>query len=162
MVAVGGQRKARGARDAGTAEDLDAAAALIRLSRLVQDVHARVSEHQGLPPVQAKMLCVLIGGPRQMTELARALGVEKAALTGLADRAESRGMVERTAVPGDRRASALSLTEAGRDAATAFHTEATAELNQLLRALTPAERERFRGAVTTMITATEEPMKASA
>jgi DNA-binding MarR family transcriptional regulator len=46
-----------------------------------------------------------------MTELARCCGVEKAALTGLVDRAERRGLAERTPVPGDRRALRVTLTD---------------------------------------------------
>src|SRR5918995_703507 len=71
--------------------ELDAATALIQLSRIVQCVHADLSEQHGLTPVQAKLLCVLATSPRQMAELARGFGVEKAALTGLVDRAERRG-----------------------------------------------------------------------
>jgi DNA-binding MarR family transcriptional regulator len=47
------------------------------------------------------MLCVLAEGSRGMADLARGFGVEKAALTGLVDRAERRGLAERSRVPGD-------------------------------------------------------------
>ena len=83
---------------------------LIRLSGMTQAVFARTAERHGLPAAQARLLCMLAAGPRRMSELAGLLGIEKAALTGLADRAERRGLVARTAVPGDRRAVSVALT----------------------------------------------------
>lgn len=128
-----------------TANDLtaDIAGGLIRLSVLSSAVFARVAERHGLPAAQARLLCVLAGGPRRMSELAGLLGVEKAALTGLADRAERRGLIARTAVPGDRRALSITLTPGGLGAATAFHRELSAELAGLAGVLPPGERARF-------------------
>ena len=144
------------------AEDLDAADGLIRLCRLVQGINARISDRHDLTPVQAKLICVLAFGPRGMAELAQCFGVEKATLTGLVDRAEQRGLVERSPVPGDRRALHVTLTDAGRLAATAFHAEATEELNYLLSSLPSPDREHFRRSMAKIIAGrqarpTEEP-----
>jgi DNA-binding MarR family transcriptional regulator len=128
----------------------DDADVLVQLSRLVQGAFARIADLHDLTPVQGRLLCVLAQGPRGMTELARCCGVEKAALTGLVDRAERRGLAERTPVPGDRRALRVTLTEAGRRSATAFHADVTAELNQLLSPLARNDRERFRTAMATI------------
>jgi DNA-binding MarR family transcriptional regulator len=125
----------------------DDADVLVHLSRLVQGAFARIADLHDLTPVQGRLLCVLAQGPRGMTELARCCGVEKAALTGLVDRAERRGLAERTPVPGDRRALRVTLTDAGRRSAAAFHAEVTAELNQLLSPLAPHDRAQFRTAV---------------
>jgi DNA-binding MarR family transcriptional regulator len=78
-----------------------------------------------------------------MSELAGLLGVEKAALTGLADRAERRGLIQRAAVPGDRRALSVALTPDGASAAAAFHQDLSAELARLTDVLPPGERARF-------------------
>jgi DNA-binding MarR family transcriptional regulator len=144
--ASGRQRRHTAAHD-----DLDAADGLIQLSRLVQDVHARISDRHNLTPVQAKLLCVLAFGPRRMAELAQLFGVEKAALTGLVDRAERRGLVRRSPVPGDRRALHVTLTDTGRRAATMFHAEATVELNHLLSPLAPRDREQFRSTLAKLV-----------
>jgi DNA-binding MarR family transcriptional regulator len=136
---------------AGGVEHLDAADGLIQLCRLVQGIHARISDRHDLTPVQARLICVLAFGPRGMAELAQCFGVEKATLTGLVDRAEQRGLVRRSPVPGDRRALHVTLTDTGRRAATAFHTEATEELNHLLSPLAPREREHFRRATAKII-----------
>jgi DNA-binding MarR family transcriptional regulator len=79
-----------------------------------------------------------------MAELAGCFGVEKAALTGLMDRAERRGLARRSAVPGDRRALQVTLTDAGRQAAAAFHAAVGEELSGLTASLAPADREQFR------------------
>jgi len=116
---------------------------LIRLSGMTQAVFARTAERHGLPAAQARLLCMLATGPRRMSELAGLLGIEKAALTGLADRAERRGLVARTAVPGDRRAVSVMLTPEGHEVASAFHRDVSASLDRLTDVLPPGERERF-------------------
>jgi DNA-binding MarR family transcriptional regulator len=127
------------------------ATALVQFTGLVQGIYARVSQRHDLTPVQAKLLCVLLDGPRGMAELAQIFGVEKAALTGLMDRAERRDLAQRTAVPGDRRAVQVTLTAAGRQAATAFYGEVNAELSRLTSTLSPAEGEQFRATMATII-----------
>jgi DNA-binding MarR family transcriptional regulator len=129
----------------------DAATGLVQLSSLVQGIYARVSERHDLTPVQAKLLCVLLDGPRGMAELAQCFGVEKAALTGLMDRAERRGLAQRSPVPGDRRALQVTLTDAGHQAATAFHAEVSAEISQLVSPLAPHDREHFRSTMAEII-----------
>ena len=116
---------------------------LIRLTALTRSVFARVAEAHGLPSAQARMMCVLAGGPRRMSELAGLLDIEKAALTGLADRAERRGLIARAPVPGDRRALSVGLTPEGRTAAAAFHRDVSAELADLTAVLPTGERARF-------------------
>ena len=44
----------------------------------------------------------------------------------------------------------MTLTDAGRRSAAAFHAEVTAELNQLLSPLAPKDREQFRTAMATI------------
>ncbi|GAA1156030.1 MarR family transcriptional regulator [Kribbella jejuensis] len=129
------------------AEQLDTGTGLIQLMTLVQGIYANVSERHELTPVQAKLLCVLIGGPRGMAELAQLFGVEKAALTGLMDRIEKRGLAVRSAVPGDRRAVQVTLTEEGRRAASAFHREMGEVLSRLIDPIPEGDREQFRSTV---------------
>ena len=116
---------------------------LIRLSALTQSAFTRTAERHGLPAAQARLLCMLAAGPRRMSELAGLLGIEKAALTGLADRAERRGLVARTSVPGDRRAVSVALTPEGREVAAAFHRDVSDSLERLAGVLPPDERGRF-------------------
>jgi len=131
----------------------DAATELLQLSGLVQGLYARISERHNLTPVQARLLCILADGPRGMAELAHCFGVEKAALTGLVDRVERRGLAKRIPVPGDRRALRVTLTDTGHRAASAFHAEVTAALSRLLAPLAPHDREQFRTAMAVIIAA---------
>ena len=131
--------------------DVDVADGLVQLTTLVQAIYARVSERHDLTPVQAKLLCVLLEGPRGMAELAHCFGVEKAALTGLMDRAERRGLARRSPVPGDRRALQVTLTDAGHRTAAAFHAEISAELSRLISPLAACDREQFRAAMAEII-----------
>lgn len=149
-------------------ESIDLATGLVRLSQLVQGVFARVSERHDLTPTQARLLCILAEQPRRMAELAGLLGVEKAALTGLVDRAGRRGLVERTPVPGDRRAWRVRLTKAGQRSAVAVHNEICTELGELTVDLALTECERFRRslariirahAITASPSADEEPIR---
>ena len=135
----------------GTGTDADVAGSLVQLTTLVQAIYARVSEHNDLTPVQARLLCVLLDGPRGMAELAHCFGVEKAALTGLMDRAERRGLARRSPVPGDRRALQVTLTDAGHQAAAAFHAELGAQLSGLISSLAPQDREHFRSTMAEII-----------
>ncbi|MFC5747292.1 MarR family winged helix-turn-helix transcriptional regulator [Actinomadura rugatobispora] len=131
--------------------DMDVATGLVQLTSLVQGIYAAVSARHDLTPAQAKLLCVLLDGPRGMADLARCFGVEKAALTGLMDRAERRGLAQRAPVPGDRRALQAVLTRTGRQAATAFHAEVSAELAHLTAPLNPADSEQFRATMAGII-----------
>jgi DNA-binding MarR family transcriptional regulator len=128
----------------GPAGSADLATLLVRLSRRVNGVFAQASGRYGLTATQARMLCILVEQPRGMSELAGILGVEKAGITGLVDRAERRGLAERTPMPGDRRATYVRLTTAGKQAAVSVHNEVCAELEALASDLPAPERERLR------------------
>lgn len=125
--------------------------ALVQLSGLVHSVFARVAERHDLTPVQGRLLCVLEDGPRGMAELARAFDVERATLTGIVDRGERRGLVQRVPVPADRRAMNVALTDAGMRSMLAFHADVTTELRGLLDPLDPAERQHL-GAMVERVT----------
>jgi DNA-binding MarR family transcriptional regulator len=125
---------------------------LIQLSSLVQGIFARVSERHRLTPVQARLLCVLVERPWGMAELSRLFGVEKAALTGLMDRVERGGLAHREPVPGDRRALQVTLSDAGRKAAIAFHAEVGVELERLVSWIEPADREHFQKTLSGILT----------
>ena len=70
----------------------------------------------GLSPVQAQALRLLAPGAAvPMRDLATALACDASNVTGIVDRLESRGIVERRSAPHDRRVKVLVLTPAGSD-----------------------------------------------
>lgn len=67
-----------------------------------------------LSPVQCHVLHLIEPGePMPMNRLAETLCCDASNVTGLVDRLESRGLVQRCASPGDRRVKVLALTPAG-------------------------------------------------
>jgi DNA-binding MarR family transcriptional regulator len=66
-----------------------------------------------MPPQQ--MVLGLLDEPRPMGELALQMHCDSSNITGIVDRLEERGLVERGAAVGDRRVKLVALTEAGRE-----------------------------------------------
>lgn len=130
---------------------LSLAEALVRLAHLVQQVYGEVSREHDLTPQQAQLLCLLVKGPVGMTELTRALHLEKSSLTGLVDRAEKRGLVARVRDARDRRACRIELTRAGAEIAVQAHDGVTARLETLAGELAPGHRELLTSAVAAIL-----------
>jgi MarR family transcriptional regulator, organic hydroperoxide resistance regulator len=77
--------------------------------------HAVASEFELSPP-QALALRVLDpDAPKPMSELAEALHCDNSNVTGIVDRLEDRGLVERRPAEHDRRVKMLAITAAGAD-----------------------------------------------
>lgn len=75
----------------------------------------------------------------KMSQLSGVLRVSNGNVTGIADRLSDEGLVERVAVPGDRRAIVLRLTQAGM---AEFETQAQAHeewINERLSGVSPEE-----------------------
>jgi DNA-binding MarR family transcriptional regulator len=82
--------------------------------RLSQHFAARAAEF-GLSTGEGKLLLALEPGNTQsMRALARKLGYDASNLTGIVDKLEDRGAVERRADPSDRRVKAITATDGGR------------------------------------------------
>ncbi len=140
------------AEDDPAEPEIDLATALVRLTRLVQEVLARASSEHELTATQSRLLCVLTDGPQTMGQLAGTLGVEKAAMTGLIDRIERRGLVERVTGT-DRRSFHIRLTHSGETRAFAVHREVSRLLDAMAASL-PADRRRQLGADICALTGT--------
>jgi DNA-binding MarR family transcriptional regulator len=128
------------------------AAVLLRLSFLVQRGYLEVSREHGLTPQQAQLLCMLLGGPVGMAELAGWLHLEKSSMTGLVDRAERRGLVGRVADARDRRACQVALTKQGTELATCFYDRVSRSLAALADELRPADRRRLAQSINQILT----------
>jgi DNA-binding MarR family transcriptional regulator len=104
------------ARLAGSVSLADQAWALL-LQVAFERVHAHFAAavaELDLAPVQAKALHELnVEPPISMRELAERLKSDPSNVTGLIDRLEARGLVERRPDPSDRRVKGLALTSAG-------------------------------------------------
>ncbi len=87
---------------------------LVEASRAIFEVGDRHIRSMGLTPPQFSVIAEL-GGTDGMTavELASSTLHAKASLTGIIDRLEEKGFVERQPIPGDRRAMNIRLTKKG-------------------------------------------------
>ena len=106
----------RGARLAGAVSVADQAWALLLQVgfELVSAHFASAVADVDLAPAQARALHELdLEQPISMRELADRLKADPSNVTGLVDRLEARGLVERRPHPSDRRIKGLALTAAG-------------------------------------------------
>ena len=100
-------------RVGGTATTEEIFQLVVELSRrLLADLEAQLSRYDLTPP-QALLLRQL-GDPMPMKDVAGRLHCDPSNLTGIVDRLESRGLVERRSPAGDRRVKRLVLTSEGR------------------------------------------------
>lgn len=116
-------------------------AALVRSTFLVDAVYAQSGREHGLTSQQGQLLCVLMAQPYGMGELGAMLGLAKSSLTGLVDRTERNGLVQRESDPRDTRAVRVALTPQGSKVAEEFYAEACRRIEQLPAGLTATERD---------------------
>ncbi|MBV8083281.1 MAG: MarR family transcriptional regulator [Chloroflexi bacterium] len=76
----------------------------------------------------------------RMTDVSSWLGVSKANVTNLIDALEREGLVERRASPADRRATAIAITETGRERLSHALPRHLEHVGQLLAGLNPDEK----------------------
>lgn len=127
-------------------------AALVRntgylISRCGMYATRRFSESMetiGLTPRMWGALNVLDAeGPVSQQQLGKAIGMDPSSMVGTIDELEARGLVQRRPHPTDRRAHALHLTDAGRDALTRGRGVARAAQEELLAPLDAEDRTRL-------------------
>jgi DNA-binding MarR family transcriptional regulator len=115
--------------------------ALVRSTFLVNAVYAESAREHGLTQQQGQLLCVLMAQPYGMGELGAMLGLAKSSLTGLVDRTERNGLVQREPDPQDTRAVRVALTPQGSRLAEEFYAEACRRIEKLPAGLSAAERD---------------------
>ena len=118
---------------------------MVRSSFLVNAVYAESSREYGITPQQGQLLCVLMARPCGMGELGAMLGLAKSSLTGLVDRIERIGLVQREPDPQDTRAVRVALTPQGSRLADEFYAETCRRIEKLPAGLSPAERDTLAG-----------------
>ncbi|GLX05810.1 MarR family transcriptional regulator [Microbispora sp. NBRC 16548] len=132
-------------------------AALVRSTFLVNAVYANSAREYGLTQQQGQLLCVLMAQPYGMSELGAMLGLAKSSLTGLVDRSERNGLVQRTPDPQDSRAVRVALTGEGAELADEFYTETCRRIEELVSGLAPAERDALAALLGRVVTDNKVP-----
>jgi DNA-binding MarR family transcriptional regulator len=117
--------------------------AIARLSRWL-----RRHELAGLTPTQLSALSTVDRhGPLRLGDLAAAEGIAPSTLTRLVTVLEERGYVERCPVPGDARASTLTIAPAGHEALELIREQSMTLLADRLRTLTPEQQAALAAAL---------------
>lgn len=92
----------------------------------------------------------------KQSELAERMGVTGPTLTRLLDTLERRGLLERTAIIGDRRSRLTRLTAEGRDAVRALDPIAAASRREVFDGWTDEELKRFEALLDQVLERTQE------
>lgn len=117
---------------------------LFQLAFLLQSRLTRIAATHELSLIQVRLLGILRDREPGMLELARHLELEKSSLSGLVDRAEARGLVERVPSADDRRATTVRMTARGRQLSRAVQAEVETDVAALLGELPDKDRERLQ------------------
>lgn len=113
---------------------------LVHLSTLIHRRYAQICADHDLTTAQAHLLCAVKDAPRGLSELGPLLGLARPGLSGLIDRAESRGLVQRITSATDRRALTLASTPLGKRTADALWADVGTRLPEVLDHLPPTDR----------------------
>lgn len=103
------------------------------------DLHANLTG----PQIHVLANLGVVGHPLPMHELAHQINASSPAMTGIVDRLERQGLVQRVRNDDDRRVVLISLTDDGRAAVATFEKDARAKITRLLNCLSHDERCSF-------------------
>jgi DNA-binding MarR family transcriptional regulator len=118
--------------------------ALVELSFLIQATLARLASEHEVSLTQVRLLGILRDREPGIVELAGVLNLDKSSVSGLVDRAQRRGLLERASSKStDGRAIRVLLTEPGRTMASQFAERVSEELAELVKDFSPAQRQRL-------------------
>ncbi|MBT3151308.1 MarR family transcriptional regulator [Streptomyces sp. CHD11] len=129
----------------------------LEVVELIGSVVARYHEEyeeaaagHSLTGAQARLLSLLSLEPLPMRKLAQRLKCEPSNVTGIVDRLETRGLVERRPDPADRRVKLAAATAEGRQVARSLR-ESLRFAREPLAGLSEGERVALRDALRTML-----------
>jgi DNA-binding MarR family transcriptional regulator len=117
--------------------------ALVRASFATTAVLSRVAAEHDLSLTQLRVLAILRDRRVRMSELADYLGLDKSTISGLVDRAEKRGLLQRAPNPADGRATDVFLTAEGMQLANLGEGKIARSLSPMTGKLTRAETLRL-------------------
>ncbi|MFE8959380.1 MarR family winged helix-turn-helix transcriptional regulator [Streptomyces iakyrus] len=119
------------------------------VARFHEDYESAAADH-ALTGAQARLLSLLCLEPLPMRRLARQLKCEPSNVTGIVDRLEARGLVERRPDPADRRVKVAAATEEGCRVARSLR-ESLRFAREPLAGLSEGERVALRDTLRRML-----------
>ena len=120
-----------------------AEALVASLMAVVRDMLIVDDAASDLPLRQVRVCMILSNGPQSMSSLSRELGVSLSAITQIADRLETAGLVTRVAEGSDRRVRRLQLTPLARKMMLRRHRIKVERAQAALRQMGPQDRKRI-------------------
>ncbi|GAA3797752.1 MarR family transcriptional regulator [Streptomyces phyllanthi] len=119
------------------------------VARYYEEYEEAAAEH-ALTGAQARLLSLLSLEPLPMRRLAQKLKCEPSNVTGIVDRLEARGLVERRPDPSDRRVKLAAATQEGRQLARSLR-DSLDFAREPLAGLAREERLALRGLLLRML-----------
>jgi len=121
---------------------------LMRCHRALSKVAERSIQGTGLGLTDfAALEALLHKGPQTITEIQSRVPLASGSMTAAVDRLEEKGLIQRTATAGDRRAKVLKLTAAGKRVTEAAFRRHAAELESAMTVLSPAEKQELHASL---------------
>lgn len=142
---------ASGGADSRDAALDDATDAVLWASRVLVAVAARslaATEDEITLPQHRALVLLATGGRQNVGSLAEALGVHPSTATRLCDRLVAKGLIERTAAPGDRREVRVRLSRAGGELLRAVMARRRSEIRRIVARIDPDARQALVAAFT--------------
>lgn len=124
-------------------EDLSLIDSLVQLSFLIQNILGKAAAAHDLSIIQIRLLGILRDREPSMLQLAKHLGLDKSSITGLVDRAQRRGLVERTVSETDKRGFNVKPTEAGWQVIHEVGEQIERQITEAAEGLEEAERTQM-------------------
>jgi DNA-binding MarR family transcriptional regulator len=125
--------------------------ALVQTSFVTMALLNKVGAEHDLSLTQLRVLAILRDRRLKMTELAAYLGLDKSTMTGLVDRAEKRGLLERVRNPTDGRAVDVRISPDGAELAERLYAQVARSLSPMTSTLTRADQRRLRALLESML-----------
>jgi DNA-binding MarR family transcriptional regulator len=132
-----------------------------RLHQIAVAIFLQETETHGITPVQyAALQCVSDSRGIDQRSLARTIGLDTSTVAGVLDRLESRGLLQRSAAPDDRRVRRLALTPQGASLLERLVPDMLRAQQRMLEPLPRAERAEFMRMLQALVTANNELSRA--
>lgn len=125
--------------------------ALVQASFVTMAVLNKVGAEHDLSLTQLRVLAILRDRRLRMTGLAEYLGLDKSSMTGLVQRAEKRGLLQRAANRTDGRAVDVLLTPAGEELTDRLRRHVAESLAPMIGTLSQPDQHRLETLLVRMI-----------
>ena len=118
--------------------------ALVQAAFMTMALLNKVGAGNDLSLTQLRVLAILRDRRLRMTTLADYLGLEKSTMTGLVNRAEKKGLLERAPNASDGRAVDVFLSPGGADLAERLYAQVGRALSPMTSQLDPARQRQLQ------------------